>query len=44
MKTNTKQLKDLSLVPSLPVGQLKSVGAVSMSTVGGLGASKKESL
>ena len=28
MKTNTKkQLKDLSLVPSLPVGQLKSVGA-----------------
>ena len=41
MKTNTKQLKNLSLVPSLPVGQLKSVGAVSMLTVGGPGVTKK---
>ena len=43
MKTNTKkQLKDLSLVPSLPVGQLKSVGVLGESL--GLDASKKGDL
>ena len=42
MKTTTnKQLKDLSAAKSLPVMPLKSVGAVSMLTVGGPGASKK---